>query len=552
MDETRRIQRKYFQKMKVFWYEEKEIWRLMLRAKVHYNFKSKKKYFKAWISFKNQQKENRIKQKKAENHHFLKLKRKYFTYIAYFPLNEKLFAIYKYILQNYIIYLFLNFNILSIHLNFLTVNRNYIIYSYMKSKLNEKRVNLSISMLRINALERKRERENRRKAVEFFRRKYYDAAKVYLSFWIKYARKKINRKHQLAKAQNFYELKLKVVYMKKLFNYLNYRQIKRYKANLATELHAKQLKRNTFRILRRFVLYRLTKYEKHRYAIAHHEETLKLKYFRNLLNFTKDEIRLRSIKEQLCFNIKMRCLRQLRLYLIHKKSKKINKLLATSHNEYKIKVNVINSLKTCLMKRNINEYKLGKFIHEKNVQMCKKYFEMWALFKQDRINQRYKTQKATQHLNKKILKKYWQLWTEYILNYSAIQNELEKLLKNWMFRQWKTFVHNRLKYKENMAKAYDMYQNNLIKTALSIIVKAGLNQERSKERVIFNDIEHKLKLASKYFKIWRNKCLINDAFDDEISSQCVLSQSDFTEKFEWHPLCFEEPKVPCYLKNSYD
>lgn len=496
--------------------------------------------------------------KRAELHYLTKLKRTVLTHIAYFPLNQKLAIMYKYVMQRYILYLFLNYNILSLYYGFVKSRRDYIIISYMQTKNNSHYLHKTFVILRKNAIWKQKARESLYKAVEFSKKKYYPVfLKNYFAFWRTYAKEAIKQREQMLVAENFYKNKIRSFYLKKLLKFTRKQQIKKFKLNLAVKAHETKLKTVALRTLIRFVQYKQSKFDKKQTAIMHYNRHLQVKYFSIILNFTKDEQRVRFVQEKLAYNQKYRCFTQLQLYALYKQRKTKKLIGAINHHEHRLKIIAMSSFKRILIESQSKQEKICNFLNDNNQKRLGRCFNNLADYKQRQKEKRDKTQMADRHFNNKLLNKYWNLWRKFSLKCLTINGQLERLLLNWTFRDWKTFVSNRISFRKKIAEARTFYEASMAKNALKVIIRAGLAQEIVKERAALNCMERRFKNVAKYFRIWKNKCSKRKGFSnlDTHRGETLnnfLKNERTIERFRWNHLCYAEPKVPQYLRNIYE
>lgn len=147
------------------------------------------------------------------------------------------------------------------------------------------------------------------------------------------------------------------------------------------------------------------------------------------------------------------------------------------------------------------------------------------------------------HYNNNLLIRHLKIWLMYYKNNLKIKSQITVILKRWTFRHWRSYVFYNAKKKEKTLEAWRIYDMNITKGALKIILRAGLAQQREKEVASFEESTRRLKIAIKYFKIWRNKI---------ITQTCNSTQMEFSENFQWNPICFQSAKIPYYLHDKYN
>lgn len=546
-----KVLRKYFRLMKQFMYQEKYIWRLILRANIHYNYTLKERYFQRWNAFKNESKEIKCKLKKSDKHFKLKLKRKSFTNLAYFPLYKKLYKIYNYLLRKYFVFLFLNYSILYLNLNMVNYTKNYLILFYMKRKENIRHINNSFTSIKRYTRNRRIKKGNHNKAINFFKRKYcHLILKYYFAIWKKNTEEAITARLQLNEVENFYERKIMKRVMNKLLWYKEIRQSKRYKQHVVDEFYKTKLKKNVLRRFKMYAAHHLIKIEKRQRAETFSSSKIKAKYFKLLLCYYQKQQRLKFFRQTLIFRIKHRYFRHFQLYVKHKAIEKENWARAASCYNQKLKKKTLLKLANNAKQSKTKSEQIIKFVAEKSKILQRKYFYNWIAFMQDLNEMRSKFNVVIEHYKKKTTIKHWQAWKEYIKDNKIKINQIEKIIMRWSLRHWKQLIMEEKLYRIKMIEAQKIFKNASLKTGFKIFIRAGLSHQIARENRMIDNFEQKLKLVAKYFCIWKNKVFQNNfcGFDDGQIVNYFNSNDAYIEKFQWNSLCFEEPKIPNYLK----
>lgn len=532
------MKRKYFDKLKLYIFERRKIWRLILRANVHYKFNIKRKYFCAWLTFRSANKAKKIKYKRAVDHNCLKLKRKYFYYVAFYPLVKLLLIVCERLLTLCIYYLFFNYNILYLHLDAITCRRNYLILLYSRDKHYTKLCGKALTTLHDHAIFKRHKREINAKSRNFFMAKNYPQyLRRYVRTWITFANDSIRKRCQMCVAEEFYNERLMKKCIKKLMEYKNYNRTKRSNTVLATTFFAVKLKIKYFKALSLYHRRRLLKYKNLQRAGEFFMTKLKLQYFLVIQHFAKEEQQYRTALVSFNRKIAGRCLQHLRTYAASRKEKNFKKFLALEHYEIKLKTVFFRALlKNCKHYRKLTE-KSDSLYYKK---LLSKYLCTWKKFMSIKREKQLKRYQSKQHLEAKIKTKYFKLWKVFIRENRILITNLESILIRWTFRKWKRYYNEVVTYEKKKAEALTIYNNSLIRRGLKVIVSSGLLKQTSKDYFILQRNERSLKIAAKYFRIWKSKVIIPKSSIGNISAENNL-------QFQWNPICFEEPRIPSFL-----
>lgn len=488
-----RIKISYFNLWRELHFEEKLLWRLIIRANIHYNLNLKRNCFKKLQLYVINKKEKALKLRISENLFNRKIKKKYFLVLYYSPKLRRAHEILVKYLNKYLIFLYLNYHINRTLLKLNELQEKLLLIMYVK-KLERKR--LLKSCLRILMVYKNwqvKKRENQLILKKYLESKYNSEYLMpYFQSWIQYVVIRIQKKSHYEEASVFYLNKL----LRDTFN-----SIKKYKE---MSLIKKELKLIAFEFLKRKLLFKTFNGWKKRidFKIKMHNLMIEAELF-YWEKLTRD------------------CFKKLKLYFHHKNVNRQKIIEAEEFYSKTIVKRIMIIWKNLLVESRERKLRISKLKKLHEFYLSKKYLKYWRLF--------IEKKKAN-----------------YLL-------EKQSLMKN-TFCMWKKFSERCKLFRILKEEAWNLYKKKLIHEGLRIILIAGLERKRCRENMACEVWRKQFYLSTKYFKIWKSKVLfIELSCDDFLGKknwiEAKVNNSMF-EEFNWNPFCFEKPRVPEYLRSE--
>lgn len=536
-----KLKKKFFEKFKFFVFQERTVWRLELRSKVHYSYKTKLKSFRRWQLYSIQQKETKIKAAIADFQFAKTTKKKYFVRLAYYPIFKKVLNVFELIVSKLVVFLFINFNILQLKQQYLQLREEYLLKFYANKKQNLRYSHRTLLILKRFVRSKRVKRENYAKAMDFLKRKSFpDFIGKYFNKWKCFADFQILQRENLEKVQYFHRFKTCKKYLKKLIRHKDVKQINRYNRKRSETFYVRKMLVKGLKQLKNNVTHR----KQIKIAENHCRMRLKKKSFVILRLYCLHKQKLNEnfvyLRKKFEIKQKRKLFHKLLAYKNFAKKKQEKNLKAIIFYRQKLMFECFERLRThtnyCLNKNQ----QFGTF-EKRNLRIMRRFFLKWKIYKTLIFEKQLKNIVAEKHLRNVLLRKHFSEWKRFLMELKQKNYQSQMLVKKKKFILWKKYVEGKKIHENQIKQAHQIYRRNLLKEGISIIIRAGIAKRNHFERLALKKYEKDFHLSIKYCKIWKEKVF---------SKENRQPPRKETNKFVWNPLCFQKPKIPAYLQQK--
>lgn len=497
---TKNLIKKAFFAWVMIWYEERKMWKLMVKAQIHYSFNVMQKMLDRWKEHHSKKIIVKLKWKIAEIH-FQKIRKRQIILLAF---------------------------------NKWRLYQRYKIYRKVQYKI----------------------------ALTFFKSKYNrNQLKIFINRWVIFTRASKREKTRFRRATMQHHYKLKLTCFRKLLVYKDMRNKNKKLINNVLLASQIKLQRKTLTAWKNFINIKKHKKQNLMLSEAHYVFRLKYIFFKRLL-FNK--IRNKTIKQKISafknyqnqnilrsYFLKLMAYKNYRL-LKHEKQEKSNfhynktltKKIFVLWKKYELK----KQCKKKILEKQILNAKIYIECAKKRF-LFKKWKQFWTL----QLIKRQKLLSAKKCSINIIVRKYFYIWMLFLKNQRktvlntkiSIEFYQIKILKMTL-AAWKTFTYNNKNFKQKLKEADCYYKTQLKKEALHFIIKSGLIQKELNFKENKQRIDHQLFLSHKYFSIWKQRTIYKK---DKYTKNKLYNLADNKENMveaanvDWYPICFLAPRT---------
>lgn len=570
---VKRLKRWAFKKWKQYWFEKRVIWKLELRAEIHYKMQVKLKIFKKWLYFVIKKKESHIQSQIVQAFYHRNLKIKCFIKLSNQNMLINFMQSYGEVYHTYLVYLYLNLHILQFTKMYYETFLEYYLQLLLKINYEKRLKTYTLRKLKKYAAHVKQNQINTQKAKIYFLTRFgHEYLHMYFLIWKRYATKRKFKKIEKEKAINHHQRQLMKHSVEKLFSYYCYRKRKNANNERALLFLMRKLKMKVLCKWKVYVESKQIMRNKFRMASEYYDIKLKKLCFKSLRNYVSYQNNLRQKLLQYNYVQERRMKKQYFLkmkdFWLHKIQMKQKYNLAKNHYKSRLFKKSFDSLqlyKHYHIKRKIHHEYLIKCVQERiQHTILKRCFDNWMKYKLVQNHKLFKINLGIAHYQKHLLKKIlqnWSLWLKrkqerlHLTNLCEKHFEMKNLSK--IFKTWKIYAANEKSMRQKLDCAKKVYRKNLLKEGIRVIIINGLAKQKQREDQAFKNLRKSLDIARKYFKIWKNNVKHTphkNIFEGEILPKYTIS-NNFpikqlnTEPFKWNPLCFMKPRIPKFLTN---
>lgn len=580
----RRILKKAFSKLKTNWFEQRIEWRLTVRSNIHYKFALKRKILYHWQYYLMLRKQKIVRMAIANLHYQNKIKTRYFVKLKYLKKFNLLHQNLTKQSSVHAIYLFLHINLITLAASFFTSKMEYVILILYYQKYRGRKLRDYLKKLQ-HYKQTQIVKKNHERLIKLFRKSKYNPENLRASFenWHTFTQISIiiRLKHKIA--QTFLENKLKYLYFRRLYIYKELKRVKRKNEIVAEEFYRTSLKIHSFKRWIKFVIYKHTRNNNVNEANEFYRKKLKQKSFVKLLKYKYKKEKYRRIitdfREKIKQQVKRQCFDKLNKYFYHKQTKKLKYQSAcTFHDNFLIK-KIFTLLAMYVQDQRLRRLRLETLVNDKikqrELQELRKILNNLIKYKDYKSAKRIKIQSANQKFKTNLLQKTFFTWKIFVNRNKMVAYKYEILNKRYCntitknaFSLWKNYVAEEKLYRTILSRAKDLYNKSLLREGIRIILLQASKEQKKRESVVVQNIEKKILIALKYFKIWkyRTKPFTETKNDQNFSLKVEINHKeiihgrkliqpatdDFLMDFEWDSLCFAAPRIPEYLKINND
>lgn len=541
-----------FKKWRDCWFEGNVVWKLEVRADIHYNIALKQKCMKQWLCFHVSCRQLELKQQIADAYCKRTLKIRYYIKLKNAKVATEINKMYSSAMQLHTIYVYLNYNLLQCMKNYYELYENYMLQVLLQNNYQPRIMRKCLWRLHLYANDSIQKKELNHKAKCFFRYKYgLKFKQKYFHMWKQYVAYHQNKQKKNNRALKHFNFRLIQRCFLKIQNYSTYRFLKNKIKEAAATYHQEKLMRKICIHWKRFVNIKQTMHFKNARALNHYEVFLKRVYFTNLKKYRIQQLETRFKLEMFRASRERHllhyCFQELKRYANHRMLKKKKCIAVQLHYERVLQKKCFKFLQNYQARRKAKKLKLQILVYKKMKTTLAHCFKKWREYVENVRAKKSRFAAVDEQLKMLLLKRYFNYLRKF-KNYRefrktqqivADKHYLHKLA-NCTFKEWKQFLVVQQKHKEKLLQAEQFYKNNLQRLALRIILEGGICKQQDKEKIVFEKILRRYKIAYKYYNIWRNKTIT------KIKSE---PRCDTFEVFEWNPRCFEKPRIPEFLKH---
>lgn len=545
-----------FRKLRNCWFESNVVWKLEVRADIHHNITLKQKCMKQWLCFHISRKQLELKQQIADAYFKRTLKIRYYTKLKYARDAININEMYGSTMQLHITYVYLNFNLLQYMRNYYEICENYTLQILLHNNYQPRIMRKCLRKLQQYANYSIQRRELNYKAKCFFRYKYGQKIKQkYFYMWKQYVASHQSKQNNKGRAIKHFNFRLLQRCFLKMRNYSTYRILKNKIKEAAVTYHQEKLMRKICIHWKMFVNIKQNMRFKKAIALSHYEVLLKRLCFANLKKYRIQQLETRSklkvfraSKER---NLLHFCFQKLKTYVNHSILKKKKCLTAQLHYKCELQKKCFKLLQKFQAHRKAKQLRLRELVHKKEKTTLGYCFKKWRKYVENIRAKKVRFASVDEYLKMLLFKRYFGYLRKFknhrqfkkAQQIVSHRHYLHKLTSN-TFGEWKRFFAEQQKIKKKLLQAEQFYKCSLQKLTLRVILEEGIHKQQEKEKIVFEQILRRYKIAYKYYNVWKNKTVAIDKF----KHKCDYSHHTF-EVFQWNPLCFAKPRIPEFLKH---
>lgn len=575
---TIKIKHRGYMLLKQNWYDQKVLWRLILRAELHYVYILKRNMFHKWLNVILERKQLRLKLRIAEVFYNKTIIARYFLRLKNIKRIEQVMTSYGITSKTYLVYLYLNFNALMLFHRHAKAFQEYCMKVLFEINYKNKHLKYYFEKLRVFTAHMKYRRYRALKAEQFFLRHYkIQYLLKYFNIWKEYIKNKHAKKAAYMKSENNYKNRIMQHAFKKLYKYSKYRQFKTTLKIGADMFYSMGLKKRTLNLWKLYAERKLNKKNRLNSVSEYYLYKIKKSCFLKLLKNKNYQFWLRdklcAFKEGSEYRAKYVCIVRLKKYVTYKKTKSEKYISVANYYKHKLAYRCLRTLES------YNEYKKCKrkrrdslLIHvfeNQNKKLLKICFLKWKAYLLLKNQKKQEIEIVKMQYKNCLLRRIIRKWFQYkcIKNNSRkMKHNAENYYRNKLTRnalhQWHYYTQKQKRFGTTLEIARKMYEKSLLQRALATVLTHGLRKQQNRNEMAFQNLLKSFQIGLKYFKIWKYKVLHKTLKENHVNILRIneafgISSPTFPNKvnidlvtFKWNPLCFMKPRIPQFLKST--